>query len=55
MDTKSIFVQVYPCGSKSGLVFLDWCDRGEAGEAAAGKRFRNCLILEVQAATRPSF
>ena len=34
------------CGSKSGLVFLDWCDIG-VGEAGGGegKRFRNCLML----------
>ena len=31
------------CGSKSGLVFLDWCDG--AGGGGGGKRFRNCLIM----------
>ena len=34
-----------PCGSKIGLLSLDWCDGGEpGGGAAGGKRFRNCLI-----------
>ena len=34
-----------PCGSKSGLVFLDWCDGAAAGEAGGGKRFHNCLMV----------
>ena len=36
------------CGSKSGLVFLDWCDgagAGEVGEGGGGKSFCKCLII----------
>ena len=34
-----------PCGSKSGLVFLDWCDGGEEEEGeGGGKCLHNCLI-----------
>ena len=28
-----------PCGSESGLVFLDWCDSGGGGEEEDGELF----------------
>ena len=33
-----------PCGSTSGLDFLDWCDGAGAREEGGGKRIRNCLM-----------
>ena len=47
-----------PCGSKCGLVFLDWCDGGGVGDAAAaggeGKRFHNCLIYQDELNSSPA-
>ena len=36
-----------PCGSKSGLVFLDWCDGGRVGGGGEGKRLCNCLMAGI--------